>query len=128
MIPSIYIRLDTIPQTGNGKVNRSQIIESYNRLYEIKKRSGYVKMDNDLQGQEVADSVIRVIGKHIGYDTEITMKSSFISLGMDSISFIKIIVDLEEKFGFEFDVENIILSAYPDVKTLISYIEAKAVR
>ena len=49
------------------------------------------------------------------------------SLGtLDSISFIKLIVKLEEKFNFEFDDEKLLLNAFATREELFEYIYTKS--
>jgi len=48
-----------------------------------------------------------------------------LSVGIDSITFITIIVSLEEKFGFEFDNEMLLITAFPTIKSMVDYVELK---
>lgn len=61
-------------------------------------------------------------------DVVINVNSNFTEIGVDSISFIKIIVDLEQKFGFEFDDEMLSFSAFPTIEAMINYVINKAQR
>lgn len=44
---------------------------------------------------------------------------------IDSITFIKLVVALESEFGIEFDDEMLIISKFPVVDDMISYIESQ---
>jgi acyl carrier protein len=44
---------------------------------------------------------------------------------IDSITFIKIVIQLESNFCFEFDDEMLLLAAFPTVKSMIDYVESK---
>ena len=44
---------------------------------------------------------------------------------VDSITFIKLVVALECEFDFEFDDEMLLISKFPVVADMISYIESK---
>lgn len=46
-------------------------------------------------------------------------------LNMDSISFIKLIVELEEKFEFQFDDEKLIYTAFKDIESIADYVSSK---
>jgi len=48
-------------------------------------------------------------------------------LEVDSLSFINAVVALEEEFGFEFDDEMMLMSAFPTIVDIIRYVEAKAI-
>ena len=54
----------------------------------------------------------------------IKVDSSFADI-IDSITFIKIVVALEEMFNFEFDDEMLLLTAFPTIKSMIEYVELK---
>ena len=51
---------------------------------------------------------------------EISIDSSLQSIGMDSISFIKVVVEIENNFGIEFPEEKLIMS---EVDTLAAFCE-----
>lgn len=55
----------------------------------------------------------------------VDVNSSFAEIGVDSLSFIKIIVDLEQEFGFEFEDEMLSFLAFPTVKAMINYVTDK---
>ena len=44
---------------------------------------------------------------------------------LDSMTFIKIVVALEEEFDFEFDDEKLLITEFPTVKSMIEYVESK---
>jgi acyl carrier protein len=59
-------------------------------------------------------------------DMVFDVNSNFTVMGVDSITFIKIIVALEQEFGFEFDDEMLLFSAFPTIETMINYVINKA--
>lgn len=56
---------------------------------------------------------------------DITLETELAGAGVDSITFIKIVVALEEEFDFEFDDEMLLIAAFPTIKSLIDYVESK---
>jgi len=46
-------------------------------------------------------------------------------LNVDSITFIKIIVALEEAFDFEFDDEMLLITKFPTVESMMLYVKTK---
>ena len=58
-------------------------------------------------------------------DVDINIDTNFIDINLDSITFIKIVVALEEKYVFEFDDEKLLITELPTVKTMIEYVESK---
>lgn len=71
--------------------------------------------------------VLNII-KQICPDMAVDTDSNFTVMGVDSITFIKIIVALEQEFGFEFDDEMLLFSAFPTIETMINYVIDKAQR
>jgi acyl carrier protein len=49
------------------------------------------------------------------------------ALGINSITFIKIIVVLEKEFGIEFDDEDLDVNVFSSLKSLITYIKEKII-
>ena len=48
--------------------------------------------------------------------------NSFSKVNIDSITFVSIIVELENIYGFEFDEEFLFIDKWSDVKSIINYI------
>ncbi len=51
--------------------------------------------------------------------------SNFQDVNMESISFIKMLVNLEDEFGFEFDDEMLSIEKLPNIYTIANYIKSK---
>lgn len=56
---------------------------------------------------------------------DVTLETSFINAGIDSITFIRIVVALESEFGFEFDDEMLLITQFPTIKSMIEYVASK---
>lgn len=50
-------------------------------------------------------------------------ESDFLDIGVDSITFIKVIVALESEFDIEFDVEKLMITAFSTIKSMVEYVE-----
>lgn len=82
--------------------------------------------DKDLK--VLRNDIKDIILKNI--DSEITLKDfdenkRLVELGINSISLIKIVVNLEEKFDFVFDEDNLTLEKFPNLLSLVEYIKQK---
>ena len=44
---------------------------------------------------------------------------------VNSITFIKIVVTLENEFNFEFDDEMLLITKFPTIKEMVEYVESK---
>ncbi|AIQ62066.1 acyl carrier protein [compost metagenome] len=72
------------------------------------------------------EKVIEVL-KRITQLEDITMESSLTNdLLIDSLSFIRVIVELENGFHFKFDNEDMIIEMFPKVMDLAQYIKLKS--
>jgi len=47
------------------------------------------------------------------------------NIGINSITFIKIIVTIETEFGIEFGDEDLDYNEFPNIQSLVNYVEAK---
>lgn len=54
---------------------------------------------------------------------QLSLEAELKLLGMDSITFIKIVVAIEDEFGFEFEDEMLLSEKFPTVIALIDYVE-----
>ena len=53
------------------------------------------------------------------------LDAALAEIGIDSITFIRIVIALEEAFNIKFEDEILILSEFPTVKDLIDYVDEK---
>lgn len=76
--------------------------------------------------KNISDCVMKSIAK---VKTElsladISLNSSFEEMGIDSIEFVKILLELEEEFDIEFEEEYMLSSTYHNVGGLVLHIES----
>lgn len=58
-------------------------------------------------------------------DKKICLEDELSALDINSITFISIIVAIENAFDFEFDDEMLLFTVFPTVKSMIDYVETK---
>lgn len=123
MIPIEYKHIKDFIQTENGKIDRKRIYEC------IELKSDEIKShpSNSNELTNIQKSIFQVI---ISNSTEkstgfIMLDTSFANAGIDSISFIKTIVDLEEKFNIEFDDDMLYIGQFPTIRSMVEYVESK---
>ncbi len=56
---------------------------------------------------------------------QIVLEDDLSSIGVNSITFIKIVVDLETEFDFEFDDEMLSYKSFPTINSLVEYVDSK---
>ena len=71
------------------------------------------------------ERILKIIKNNLGTNQDLKSDHNIDDLKMDSISFIKIVVNLEGEFDFEFDDEMLLITKFPTIKTMIEYVEEK---
>ncbi len=76
-------------------------------------------------GQVNKTKVCTIMKDILNSNLDITENTQFSEIGINSITYIKIVVSLEEEFQIEFADEDIDYSQYNCVADVIKYIERK---
>lgn len=122
MIPTIFKRVENFIQTPNGKIDRKRVLE----CIEINEENSFSKDWNTIELNNVQTKIFQVIAPNLNSEIgDVTLETGFSDAGVDSITFIKIVVALESEFGFEFDDEMLLITAFPTIKSMIEYVETK---
>ena len=122
MVPVKYIPIKEFVYLPNGKIDR----RGFNNLDALCSAITNDNINDALlsNGQQIIFDTIKA-----NFDEEqfsnISLDTEMLSVGIDSITFITIIVSLEEKFGFEFDNEMLLITAFPTIKSMVDYVELK---
>lgn len=114
MIPARFTQIQSFEYTQNGKINRKKNYSSADNIDKAQTASSL----NVVQ-KEIYDNIRSVLNSEISLDTSLSAE------GIDSISFVSIVVSLEESFDFEFDDDKTLTEAFPTILDLIKYVEAK---
>ncbi|MET3846946.1 non-ribosomal peptide synthetase [Paenibacillus sp. OAE614] len=109
MIPSRYIKLDEIPLTHNGKIDRNKLPSGETHLM---KTNYYYPPRDELETK------ISIIWRKILELDEISILDDFFEIGGDSIKAVKLEIELE-KSGFQ--VEEILVYSYRNIMEMASY-------
>ncbi len=119
MIPEQFYKMEEFPLTVSGKVDRNKVIIKY--LHMQKNIDIISQTDEELN--EVEKKIIDIIQKSIeDKNIRINKESDLGAIGVDSVSFVKIIVDIECEFGVEFDVEEV-FDSQTKLKTVGEWID-----
>lgn len=123
MIPAIFRRVESFIQNSNGKIDRKKVLE----CVEIKV-NGSVPKDSEINKMgDISKKAFEVVALNLDSKIgDVTLETEFTGTGIDSITFIKLIVALEEEFDFEFDDEMLLVTAFPTIKSMIDYVEKKS--
>lgn len=122
MIPAIFKRVESFIQTTNGKIDRKKVLE----CIEISEEYSSSKDWNTTKLNDTQAKIFQVIASNLNSEIgDVTLETGFSDAGVDSITFIKIVVALESEFDFEFDDEMLLITAFPTIKSMIEYVETK---
>ena len=77
--------------------------------------------------ENTLDRIINIVNSKLKEAVEILLvgDSSLAELGINSITFIEIIVAIEAEFEFEFDDEKLLFDAFPTILSFAEYVESK---
>lgn len=106
MIPEIWCKVEEIPLSSNGKIQRKKILEMWQ------------------ERQSVQDVIIKILKKyssveHIRHDTLLE------EINLNSIDFIQVLLELETYYGIEFKDDFLLANSYKDILDIASYIIQK---
>ena len=68
----------------------------------------------------VLEKVTQKINENLGEEKEITMETSFADLGVDSLSFMEILMQLEDDLGVEIDLDG---KKFETVGAFVEFVE-----
>ncbi|RDU22379.1 non-ribosomal peptide synthetase [Anaerosacchariphilus polymeriproducens] len=115
MLPALYYRVDNVLFTASGKTDRKAMLKKY---YEQSNLNIFIKNDDEIEKR-----VFEIISKSIQSDAAISLENKFYELGIDSLKFVSLIVNLEMEFNIEFSDDKLVNSAFNNVGNLIFYIK-----
>ena len=69
------------------------------------------------------NKILNIIKNSCALSDEVTQETNFVDLSLDSLSFIFIIVNLEEEFNIEFEIEKLDIRKWIKVSDLINIVE-----
>ncbi|GAE86719.1 acyl carrier protein [Acetivibrio straminisolvens] len=77
--------------------------------------------------KDVAAKLISILKEQFDVDlnSSIKLEDTLSSLNINSISFIRLVVELEKEFNIEFQDEIMDVSNFKTIKSLVEYIEEK---
>lgn len=108
---------------GQQTISILSLIES-NRFL-IMELSNNIVLQNVIGVTYITKRVLDIISENTNVQLSDCISEDSNFPEMDSITFIKIIVALENEFDFEFDDEMLLISRFPTIKPMIEYVEIK---
>ncbi|MCK4257906.1 MAG: amino acid adenylation domain-containing protein [Halanaerobiales bacterium] len=109
MIPAYFIKLEEMPLTTNGKINRKALLETETTL------KTYVEPENELQKRLIT------IWKEILQVKKIGITDEFFSLGGHSLKVISLVLRIQREFGLKIEIAE--FDNISTVSALAEYIQ-----
>lgn len=72
------------------------------------------------------ERVFSIIKKVINNESTVMDKNATVTDVMNSISFVEMIILLEDEFNFEFDDDSLIISKFQTIGDIIDYVSSKS--
>jgi len=124
MIPAVYKHVENFIQTDNGKIDRKSIFKCVEINTSDSELNDYFLSGLSIIQKKAYDVIISAIDSKIA---NVTLDSELTSVGIDSVTFIDIVMALEAEFRFEFDDEMMLITVFPTIKSIIEYVESEAI-
>lgn len=114
MIPSLFVRIDEVPLTKNGKLNKSALPDPYKES--IGSSEEYVAPET------YTEIAISEIWSELLAFERVSANDNFFAIGGDSLKAIKVIVQINKKINSNIKVGDIFI--YQTVKQLAEFIDS----
>ena len=122
MIPDVFCYVEEMPYTQSLKLDCKKLVEMYSNK-ELIVFSSINKKHIDNNEDEVAVELEKIIVESIKNGvSNVVMEEELKEIGINSISYIEIIVTVEERFEIEFDEEKLVLSHFNTFKEFVEYV------
>jgi amino acid adenylation domain-containing protein len=113
MVPVVWIELEELPLTSNGKIDRKALPDHQEAIAEKKKL--YVEPATE------TEKVMAALWKESMGIEQISVDDNFFELGGHSLMAVRILSKFEKKTGKNFQLS--VLFKYPDVRSLSDFID-----
>ncbi|OPX45137.1 plipastatin synthase subunit D [Ruminiclostridium hungatei] len=123
MIPDEFVETDTFLYTSSGKIDRRGMINNYLSSHCAKTH----ELHENKEPAPVEKILLLQMEKLLNRELmpEIVMNSSISDIGIDSIMFVTLIINLEARFNIEFDEDKQITRAFPTIRDISEYVKSK---
>ena len=115
MIPAEFVPIEKFPLTQNGKVNLDALV-----LERRKRKPEVVEKNIECQLDFFAREIIAIISLVVGRkETEINIQNNLHEEGIDSFSYINLIISIEDKYDVELEDEFMFPSGFASIKDFV---------
>ena len=117
MIPTYFFNVQRFEYTISHKIDKNKLLSLYFQDQKIN------EFTNSNISNDVENTVKRIVAEKMRLEAkEISSDSNIKDLGIDSISFVELIVQVEEIYDIEFDEDYLNVEEFSTIKNIAEYI------
>jgi len=124
MIPSSFFQVERVPLTPNGKVDRREIQNLVTARLEKEKQQAQRSSAKHRMFYQLIDIIGSIVD--ITRQEEIHIDTPLEDIGVDSINFIRMLVEIEREFQVIIGDEYLQFGAFSSIRAIIDYLEEHA--
>jgi len=120
MIPKEFVSVENFYYTNSGKIDKNRLIEWY-----IQQRDGDRTEDEEefeIEGG-ISGEIVALIKENVKRNIGIDLDTNLLSIGVDSLTYLKIVVEIEKVYNIEFEEDKLIDEQMYIVGNLVDYVE-----
>lgn len=106
MMPAQFVQTSQLIYTSSGKLDRK----------------GMLLQNNKVRDTDIIQDVKTILMNSSGYNEKIDFETSLDACGLDSLSFINLIVEIEKRYGIEIDDDKLDIASFHTIRELIEHI------
>lgn len=119
MVPVKYSRVKDFVYTINDKIDRNRLNET--EILSEKQENAKIQELTEIQQKIFENIISKIEDKSVITNVQADLSEA----GLDSVTFIGIVVSLEAAYDFEFDDDKLLMTEFPTLLSLIEYVESK---
>ncbi len=126
MIPNFFYELDAMPININCKIDVEFLKNANLNMLGIKNLDN-ITIQSIQRSDEILFNICKKVYNLVTCDIDINTfyHSTLNAIGVDSLSYMKLIIDIESNFGFEFEAVALSNDYFLDIESLCKYILEK---
>lgn len=102
-IPKHYIKINGFRYLPNGKIDIKTLEKEYKKIKNNEVRYKNIEYENDILSR-----ILRIFSEYLETEISENMYNNDVrDMGLDSLKYIRLLVDIEEEFEFEFGYDDI---------------------
>lgn len=115
MLPQKIVNVEKFDYTTSGKLSKKEMLSHY-------KRKSKGNLDKKAHNYSIEEIILEIIKKKLESE-ELQLSSKLDEIGIDSLNYVSIIVEIEEEFDIEFDDDLLVSSRFESIENIAQYVK-----